>query len=365
MRILQVAPPWFPVPPSRYGGTELVVGELTEGLVAAGHEVTLLASGGSSTSARLVSVYDEPPSAELGDTLVELLHVMAVDDLGAFDVVHDHTLLGASREQARGTPHVVHTLHGAWTERSRAVYRRLGAQVALVAISQDQARRAPEVPVRTVIHHGVDVRNYPMRGERGGALAFVGRASPDKGPLLAIEVARRTGRPLHMAIKVNEPDEHRYWETVLEPATHRGDVHVTFDATHAQKSWILSHAHAVVLPIQWDEPFGLVMIEAMASGVPVVAFARGAAPELVVDGVTGHLVDPRAWVGGLVHAVEAADEIDSATCRHHVATRFSRERMVDDHLELYEQVAVPRFLRSRHRPATSASPVGPLVGTGP
>lgn len=362
MRILQVAPPWFSVPPSRYGGTELVVSELTDGLVAAGHDVTLLASGASTTSARLVSVYDEPPTAELGDTCTDLLHVTAADDLGAFDVVHDHTLLGASREEARGTPHVVHTLHDPWTDRSRAVYRRLGGKVALVAISHAQAHHAPEIPVRAVIHHGVDVRRYPMRRRQEEALAFVGRASPDKGPLLAIEVAQRTGRPLHMAIKVDEPDEHRYWETVLEPATHRADVHVTFNATHAQKGWILSHAHAAILPIQWDEPSGLVMIEAMASGVPVITFARGVTPELVVDGVTGHLVDPRAWVGGLTHAVETAGELDPTTCRQHVATQFSRERMVDDYLDLYEQLAVPRFRRSRYRAVIPAPAVG-LPGT--
>lgn len=347
MRILQVAPPWFSVPPARYGGTELVVAGLADGLVAAGHEVTVLAAGGSTTSARLATVYDAPPTADLGDTTTELLHVLAADDLGPFDIVHDHTLLGTALAAARGAPHVVHTLHGAWTDRSRAVYRRLGERVTLVAISHDQAARAPDVDIRVVIHHGVDVDAYPVCLDRGEALAFVGRASPDKGPELAIEVARRTGRPLHMAIKVNEADEHRYWDTVLEPATHLADVHVTFDATHEQKTWILSHAYALLAPLQWEEPFGLTMVEAMASGVPVVAFARGAAPELVVDGVTGHLVPPRTWVGGLVRAVEDVGGISPAACREHVAACFSRGCMVEHHLDLYEELTVPRFRRTR------------------
>lgn len=350
MRILQVAPPWFPVPPPRYGGTELVVGGLTEGLVAAGHDVTLLAAGSSATGARLVTVYDDPPTADLGDMVTELLHVLAAEDLGPFDIVHDHTLLGASLAAARSTPHVVHTLHGPWTERSRGVCRWLGQRVALVAISNDQAERAPDVAIEAVIHHGIDLDAYPCRHDRGDWLAFVGRASADKGPELAIEVARRTGRPLHMALKINEVDEHRYWDTVLEPATHHADVHVTVDATHEQKTWILSHAHAVVAPIQWEEPFGLAMVEAMACGAPVVAFARGAAPELVLDGVTGYLVPPRAWVSGLVRAVEAAGDIVPAACRQHVVDRFSRHRMVEDHLDLYERLAVPRFRRTRTAP---------------
>lgn len=347
MRILQVAPPWFPVPPACYGGTELAVSELAEGLVAEGHEVTLLASGGSRTSATLATVYDAAPSTDIGDPVTELLHVMAVDDLGPFDVVHDHTLLGTARAQAHGTPNVVHTLHGAWSDRSRRVYQRLGRDVSLVAISHDQARRGPEVPIRAVIHHGISVDAFPLGLDHGDALAFVGRATPDKGPEIAIEVARRTSRPLHMAIKVNEPDEQDYWRTVLEPAIRRIEAHVIFNADHERKVQILSGAHAAIVPIQWDEPFGLVMIEAMACGTPVVAVARGAAPELIIDGVTGHLVDPTAGVESLCEAVEAVEDIDPATCRLHVATHFSRERMVDDHLDLYERLTVPRF---RQRP---------------
>lgn len=350
MRILQVAPPWFTVPPDRYGGIELVIAALADGLTARGHDVTLLASGGSTTTARLHSVYARPPSADLGDTVTELAHVMAVDDLGSFDVVHDHTLLGTVRAAARQVPGVVHTLHGPWSARSRQVYRRLADEVALVAISHDQAGAAPEVPLRGVVHNGIDPDAYAVGLDRGDELVFVGRANPEKGPEQAIEVARRTGRPLVMAIKVNEPHEHEYWRRVLEPRIHGIEAHVTFEATHEQKVAMMAHAHAVIAPIQWAEPFGLVLVEAGACGTPVVAYGRGAAPELVRDGVNGFVVDPRDDLDAFCAAVEAADTIDPAACLQHVRENFSSERMVEDYLEVYESLCRPRFMRNRPDP---------------
>lgn len=343
MRILQVAPPWFTVPPTRYGGVEMVVADLVEGLVAAGHDVTLLASGGSRTSARLHTVFDEPPSTALGSTLVELAHVLALDDLGRFDVVHDHTVLGTARLALRADgPVAVHTLHGAWDPVTLAVYDRLGRDVALVAISHDQAARAHGVPLAGVVHNGIDPARYPVVVDRGDELVFLGRASPDKGPVEAIEVARRTGRPLAMAIKVNERDEHAYWHEAIVPRLGTADVRVVRDATHEEKVELLAHAHALVAPIQWDEPFGLVLVEAGACGVPVVAFARGAAPEIVRDGITGALVDQTDGVDGLCDAVDAVADVDGAACRRHVATRFSAARMVAGYLRVYERLAGTR-----------------------
>ena len=354
MRILQVAPPWFAVPPPRYGGIELVISTLTEGLVAAGHEVTLLASGGSRTAAELATVYDVPPSTDLGDAVTELLHVTAVDDIGPVDIVHDHTLLGATRLAARGAWPLVHTLHGPWSDRSRALYRHLADHLALVAISHDQAARANGVPISAVIPHGLDLDRYPVSLDHSDDLAFVGRASPEKGPAEAIEVARRTGRRLVMAIKVNEAIERAYFDEVLAPLLPHADVELVRDATHEQKTAIMARAHAVVAPVAWDEPFGLVLAEAGACGTPVVAFGRGAAPEVVRDGVNGIVVDPAAGVDGLVAAVEAAGTIDRASCRHHVAEQFAAARMVDDHLQLYADLRAPRFKRAR--PAELAPP---------
>lgn len=345
MRILQVAPPWFEVPPRRYGGTELVVGALADGLVDAGHDVTLLASGGSTTRATLHSVYDRPPREDLGDTLTELLHVLAVDELGSFDVVHDHTVIGTARLAARGTWPVVHTLHGPWTGRSLPAYRRLGQHVALVAISHAQAAGATGVPIAGVVHNGIAVDRYPVGLDRTDEIVFVGRANPEKGPEEAIEVARRTGRPLAMAIKVNEPDEHDYWNRVLEPGLEGLDVQVVLDATHDEKAAMMARAHVVLVPIQWEEPFGLVMVEAAACGAPVVVYGRGAAPEVVRDGETGVVVPPGAGVAGLVTAVEAAADIDPATCRTHAEENFSSARMITGYLDLYERLRQPRFRR--------------------
>jgi glycosyltransferase involved in cell wall biosynthesis len=355
MRILQVAPPWFEVPPRAYGGIELVIGALADGLVAAGHDVTLLASGGSRTAAHLHTVYPAPPSLDLGDTMTELMHVMAVDDLHGFDVVHDHTLLGTAWSVAHGTWPLVHTLHGPWSERSVQVYRRLASGAALAAISHDQAARAPSVPIAAVVYNGIDVDRFPIGLDRTDELVFVGRASPEKGPEQTIEVARRTGRPLAMAIKVNEPTEHDYWQQVLKPLLCGIDARVTLDATHEEKTAMMARAHAVVLPIQWDEPFGLVMAEAAACGAPVVVYGRGAAPEVVQDGVTGFVIDPDAGIEALCEAVEVADTIDAATCREHVLAHFSSQRMVAGYLELYEELRRPRFMRARSTAFTSAS----------
>lgn len=345
MRILQVAPPWFEVPPERYGGIELVISALADGLMDAGHDVTLLASGGSTTQASLHTVYPHPPSEDLGDTLTELLHVLAVDDLGSFDVIHDHTLIGTARLAARGAWPVVHTLHGPWTDRSLRVYRRLGRQVALAAISHDQAAGARDVPIAAVVHNGLDVDRYPVGLDRTDEVVFVGRANPEKGPELAIEVARRTGRPLAMAIKVNEANEHDYWRQVVAPRLADIEAQVVFDATHAEKTALMARAHAVLMPIQWEEPFGLVMVEAAACGTPVVAFGRGAAPEVVRHGETGFVVTPEEGVDGLCAAVEDAAAIDPAACRAHAETHFSRDRMVADYVELYERLQLPRFKR--------------------
>jgi glycosyltransferase involved in cell wall biosynthesis len=342
MRVLQVAPPWFEVPPRRYGGIELVVSALTEELVTRGHDVTLLAAGGSRTSARLVPTASHPAEVVRGEPVTELLHVMTVDDLTDFDVVHDHTLTGAVVADARGTAPVVHTLHGRRSPQLELLLRRLGRSVALVAISRDQARSLPSVPLHGVVHNGLDPDGYELPdAPRGEELLFLGRAAEEKGPEQAIEVARRTGRRLVMAVKIEEPEEQAYWQDVVEPRLGDADVHVVRDADQTTKVALLRHAHAVVMPLRWPEPFGMVMIEAAACGTPVVVFARGAAPEIVRDGVTGHLVPVGAGVEGLVRAVGRAGEIEPATCRAVTLARFSAAAMTDRYLEVY-QAAIER-----------------------
>lgn len=340
MRVLQVAPPWFTVPPQGYGGVEWVVALLADGLVAAGHDVELLASGGSRTQGRLRTVYDHPPSALLGDVPTELAHVLdAYLDVPDVDLIHDHSgFIGLALGAMLGGVPVVHTLHGPWTDPSRRVYHRLADRVGLVAISHDQARRRPPgLSLAGVVHNGLDLAAHPVRTDKEDFLLWVGRASREKGPEVALEVARRLGRRLVMAMKINEPDEHTYYRDVVEPAMAGVDVELIRNAALDEKTELMGRASCLLFPIQWPEPFGLVMIEAMACGTPVVAYANGAAPEVIADGVTGYLV-PEGDVDGLGAAVRATDTLDPAACRRHVEERFSAERMVAGYVDVYERM---------------------------
>jgi glycosyltransferase involved in cell wall biosynthesis len=336
VRILMVAPPWFAVPPVGYGGTEQIVALLTDGLVEAGHEVTLVASGGSRTRAHAVTPNAEPPTARLGDAAVELAHVLAGYRLrGAFDVVHDHTVLGLALASVPGGPAVVHTVHGAWTAATTPLYRALAPHVRVLTVSHDQAARAPAgVRVAGTVHNAIDVAAHPFVPAKGDHLAFVGRASPEKGPEVAIEVARRTGRPLRMAVKVNEADERAYFEAVVRPALGRADIELVDVADQAGKLELLGGAAALLFPIAWDEPFGLVPIEAGACGTPVVAFRRGAVDEVVAHGRSGVVVEP-GDLDGLCAAVATAVVLDPAACRATVAERFDAPRMVAEYLTAY------------------------------
>ncbi len=339
MRIAQIAPPWLTVPPARYGGTERVVSLLAEGLLARGHEVTLFASGGSSTGARLVSPLEVPPRPdELGNVWDETTHVLdAYRRAEEFDVVHDHTEMGPAVGALLGRVPVVHTLHQSWTPQTVRLFRRLADSVHLVAISHAQAVAGPDVPMAGVIHHGLDLSDFPLVPDKEDRLVWVGRASPDKGPVEAIEVAARAGLPLTMLIKVGEPDEQHYWEHVLSRRL-TDTVDVVHNADHAVKVDALGRARGLLFPIDWDEPFGLVMIESLACGTPVVATRRGSVPEVVDDGRTGFLVDPDDRVGGSVAAVDRLATLSPADCRAAVEQRFSASRMVAAYDRLFERL---------------------------
>ena len=354
MRILQIAPPWFAVPPSGYGGIERVVASLADGLAERGHDVLLVASGGSHTRARLVTPYDAPPSEDLGDALVELPHLLAAYEWSdGVDVVHDHTLIGTALASVGDGPPVVHTLHGDWTPQVGPLLGHVGGRVRLVAISHNQASRAPAgVCIDGMVHNGIDVDRYPFRSraDEDGHLAFLGRAGADKGADAAVRVAARTGRPLRMAVKINEADERLWWRQVMEPllASTDAEVELVLDADHDEKVEVIAGAHALVCPLRWDEPFGLMMAEAGACGTPVVAWERGAATELVRDGETGVLVAPDD-VDGLCAAVERLDGLDRRVVRSHVEERFSDRRMVRDYERLYR-----RFLAEGGAPGTTS-----------
>jgi glycosyltransferase involved in cell wall biosynthesis len=345
MRIAQIAPPWLAVPPNRYGGTERVVALLADGLAERGHDVTLFASGGSRTRANLVTPLAAPPEPEqLGNLFDEAFHATAAYlHAGEFDVIHDHSgLVGASiGALLTDGPPVVHTLHSAWKPPFRRHFRLLDGKLNLVAISASQRAANRGLRYAGVIHHGLDPADFPFdpAAGRDDVLVFLGRSSPEKGVLKAIEIARRVDLPLVMMIKVGEPDEQSYWQDVVRPRLHDG-VEVILNAGHETKVAQLSRARALVFPMSWCEPFGLVMIEAMACGTPVVVTRRGSAPEIVVDGETGYLVDPRNPVDASVAAIEQIDAIASAACRAHFERCFAAERMVDQYESLFRRLVL-------------------------
>ena len=343
MRILQVAPPWLSVPPSGYGGIEWVVSGLADGLVDAGHDVTLLASGGSETRARLETVFDEPPFEQLGDARIETIQALtAYRRRGDYDLIHDHTTaVGPALAALTDGPTVVHSLHLPWLDMQIRLARLIAPPVRLVAISHDQAGRAPDdIPISAVVHNGVPVDRYPFTADKDDYLLFVGRANREKGPEVAIEIARRLGRPLVMAMKINERHEHQYWQEVLRPliASAPAGIEVVSDPDHKRKADLMARAAVVVLPIQWAEPFGMVMPEANACGTPVVAFDIGAAEEVIAHGKTGFVVPP-GDLDAFCAAVDRTGELVPFDCRTHVVERFSVQRMVAEYERVYEAVS--------------------------
>ena len=344
MRIGLVAPPWVPVPPTRYGGTESIVDNLARGLVDRGHEVVLYTVGTSTCPVEKRWLFDEPV-APIGIGEPEAAHVLAaytslVPDV---EVLHDHTALGPLVAPALGggapasacVPLAL-TLHGPPTDAVRALLLQHTARyAALVAISRAQQRSAPDLPIRHVIHHGIDLDLHKPGPGGGGYLMFVGRMSPDKGVHRAVDIARRAGMPLVIAAKMWEDVEVDYFRAEVEPRLHDG-VELLLDADREHRLELLGRAEALLNPICWAEPFGLVMAEALACGTPVVGSPYGAAPEIVDDAVTGFL---RESDDELVEALGRVGELDRDACRLAAVERFSIERMARDHERLYQGLA--------------------------
>ena len=335
LRIAILSPPWFPVPPTGYGGIEAVVSLLAEGLVEGGHEVTLFASGDSRTSARLVAVFAEAPSARIGEGAVELRHAIeCYTRAGQFDVIHDHSgLLALALGGLTSTP-VVHTVHGPMDGDHADDYARIcrllpGAR--LISISLNQQRLRPDLPWFANVPNAVDLDGYRLGTEKEDYLAFVGRMSADKGCHLAIEIAAAAGLPLRIAGKRREPPELEYFAEHVAPRL-GPNVEYLGEIPHEAKVELLRRARATLFPITWEEPFGLVMIESMACGTPVLATRRGAVPEVVEHGVTGFVVDDPLELSTYV---EAAAALDPASLRAHAEARFSAERLVADHVAVY------------------------------
>jgi glycosyltransferase involved in cell wall biosynthesis len=337
VKIAVLSPVWFPVPPTGYGGIEWIVHLLTEGLVAAGEDVTLFASGDSTTSAKLESVFLAAPSRWIGHTYWELRHAVSCFERATdFDVVHDHTgLLGLALGGLHRVP-VVHTTHGPLDGEPGELYGHICAMAPharLVSISMSQRSPRPELPWIANCPNAIDLDLYPFHEGHDDYPLFVGRMSPDKGAHRAIEVAQTCGLPLRMAGKCAEPLEQAYFDRYVKPAL-GPSIEYLGEVTHQEKVALLQHARATVFPIDWEEPFGLVMIESIACGTPVLATRRGAVPEVITDGVTGVILDDYRE---LAAALPRADALDRRALRREAEERFSAARMVQDYLAAYDR----------------------------
>ena len=335
MKIGFIAPPWIAVPPRSYGGTESVIDRLARGCQAHGHDVLLFTTGDATCPVPRAWVYPHAIPESIGDAAHEVHHVTrAYEVLRDCDIIHDHTVTGPMYASARHPDlRVVTTSHGPFDPVMTDVYRAPVNPVPLIAISEAQAASA-DLPVTRVIHHGIDVDDVRVGAGDGGYFAFLGRMTPDKGPVQAATVAQEAGVRLLMAAKMAEPRERQYFDAEVRPLL-GGQIEYVGEVGPEDRSALLSGAVGLVNPIQWAEPFGLVMIEALAAGTPVLACPRGAAAEIVDHGVTGFLC-PR--FSQMVDAIPHTASIDRSACRRVVEQRFSTDRMVREHLQLYEEL---------------------------
>jgi glycosyltransferase involved in cell wall biosynthesis len=355
MHIAMVAPPYFSVPPSAYGGIEVVVADLVDALVARGHKVTLIGAGSHRTRAqRFLATFEEGPASQLGEVQPEIVHAAKVASLLEtldVDVIHDHTQAGPLMGRGRLTPTVV-TAHGPVHGDPGEFYQALGDTIQLVAISDAQRASAPDLAWSATVHNAIRAETFPFRADKDDYAMFLGRFHPHKAPHLAIDAARAAGLPVVLAGKCSEPIERAYFSREIEPRI-GSDVTIFGVADAAAKRKLLANAACMIFPICWEEPFGLVVIEAMVCGTPVVALRRGAVPELIVHGQTGIVVDdPDDLAGGILQA----RGLEPAMCRKHVETNFTVEVMAEGYEAVYR-----RALSMAPEPWLTAGDQAPII----
>jgi glycosyltransferase involved in cell wall biosynthesis len=341
LRIAIPSPVWFPVPPSGYGGIEWIVALLADGLIDAGHDVTLFASGDSHTKAKLSYVYEEAPSQWIGRSHWELNHALACyANADEFDVINDHTgMTGLVLSGLVDAP-VTHTVHGPLVGEPGEMYEQLAGllpNLHLISLSINQRRPKPDLPWLANCPNALDLSVYPCKPHTGDYLLFLGRLSPDKGAHRAISVAMEADLPLKIAGKMQEPKEREYFEEFVEPHLGVHGIEYLGEVHHGTKVELLQDARATLFPIEWEEPFGLVMIESMACGTPVIATNRGAVPEVIEQGRSGIIVETYREMAA---ALEQADALDPLECRSYVEEQFSPERMVEDYVNAYREAMV-------------------------
>jgi glycosyltransferase involved in cell wall biosynthesis len=337
MRIAQVSPLYESVPPQQYGGTERVVSYLTEELVRQGHEVTLFASGDSSTGARLVACCPRALRTDSGcdDPMVhhflmleKVFHRASEFDLIHFHIDYLHFPLSRWRDLAQIT-----TLHGRLDIPDLVMLYGEFSEMPLISISDAQRRPIPSAVWLGTVYHGLPEDLFSFHGAPGNYLAFLGRISPEKRVDRAIEIAKRSGMPLKIAAKIDKVDK-EYFEAVIKPLLDHRLVEFVGEIGGQEKEEFLGNAYAVLFPIDWPEPFGLVMIEAMACGTPVIAWRHGSVPEVMKDGVTGFIVED---LDEAVQAIEKLASFDRRKCRQVFERRFTADRMASDYVSIYQQ----------------------------
>jgi len=349
MRIAQVSPLWERVPPPGYGGIELVVGHLTDELVRRGHEVTLFASGDSQTLANLEAV--SPVALRLDPTVKEpaiydMLQLSRVLELSeAFDIIHFH--LGCPAlpfAELIKTP-AVHTLHGTFTPDNRKLFTRYRNH-SYLSISNAQQQLEPQLNYVRTVYNGIAAQDYPFKAQpqQPPYLAFLGRISPEKGPHQAIAIAKQTGWHLKMAGKVDLVDK-KYFEQEIAPQIDGKQIEYLGEMMHEQKVELIGNAAVTLFPITWNEPFGLVMIESMCTGTPVIGMGLGSVPEVIAHGKTGFICHS---LEEMIAAIPAAVELDRQACRDHVVSHFTVTQMVDGYEDVYRQVLAERMSWNGH-----------------
>jgi glycosyltransferase involved in cell wall biosynthesis len=367
LRIAMLAPPWIPIPPPGYGGTEAVIAMLTDELVRRGHEVTLFAAPGTRSAAHVRTLLERPHPEEIERSLHEADHVArafeAIEEAASrgepFDIVHDHCGYTAFAMADRLPAPLVHTLHGPFTRDSGAFYAHHAAKAHVVAISHSQLQSAPTgLKVAGVVHNPIDARQWPLVTRKQRLLLWVGRMTPEKGPQRAIAAARVAGMPLVLAGPV-QPGQEQFFEREIAPHIDDERVRYVGEIGGAAKRTLFASARALLMPIRWPEPFGMVMVEAMACGTPVIAFPEGAAPELVVQQESGLLVDDEVAMG---EACREVAQIDPLGCRAVALARCDLRGVARAYERIYRRLAgVTQEPPARRRRSRSHGLVAPIT----
>ncbi|REE95386.1 glycosyltransferase involved in cell wall biosynthesis [Thermomonospora umbrina] len=342
-----VAPPWYEIPPPAYGGTEAVVARLIEGLQARGHEVMLVAAGRNGTGAEFAQTYPEPQHPCLGQVEIEVAHAVgAAGHIDGFepDVVHDHTLVGPLTAPVRRAPTLV-TAHLAPVGEAALCYRFIGGMAGLVSVSHAQQRVTSGIRWAGTAHNAVDPAQFPFRERKGDHVAFLGRMSADKGVHTAIAAARAAGHPIKIAGRCTRPEEIEYFEREIEPLL-GPDAEYLGEPDTAAKVELLAGARCLLFPVHWEEPFGMVLIEAMACGTPVVALRRAAVAEIVEPGVSGLVCDTEEE---LPAAIREVGRLDPRDCRRRVSDHFDVGTMAAVYERHYLRLVRERSLSDTSR----------------